>query len=710
MLKPARMNRILVGGHREHMSAVIGVLHEEGVMHLEDYQDPTDITRMGRPLPAGEEASELLVRVRGLQKALDAEDAPIKAIATEDPASLVTESEEAILPVVDQLADARTTLAALEAEKAALTPYESIDINLRALLTVSSLKAYLGTVRADPRPALAGVESEVEIVKTPAGTTAVVMVRPSDAPDAERALAEAGFTATVLPDVDATPAERLVQLRTELGDARRAVDKAAEILDGVRDKAGSKLAALEAMLTAEVERTQVPLQFGVTDHTFHVEGWVPQDRLNHVQNVLAHKFGESLYVSELGDGPRGHENVAHSEDGHHHHEHEDHGHHDVAVEDEAPTQLRNKGPAGKYEFLLSLLAMPRYKELDPTKLIAIFFPIFFGLMVGDVVIGLFIVLIALWLRNNKLFGIGGDGVAKPMMWGGLWAILIGLLVFGEGLGLHFVVSDEAVAAGEHSWETAFGIHFPEEGFIHKTGGHYAAEVASGEPGAITTHAEAGTAVSNPLAPHGGAHLSVNGWFNLGYYSKIHDVQALLLISVLIGFVHLVLGLLLGVRNVAKMHGVKLAIQEKVSWLLIIGGAIAFVMGMQGHNAILQWAGAGVFVAAVALLWMGVQHTIGVGFIAILEIPSLLGNLLSYTRLAAIGASKAGMAIAFATIGFELIGGGAGLVVYFLASLLITVLAILAGFLQSLRLQFVEFFSKFYEGGGRPYVPFGRQQP
>ena len=50
----------------------------------------------------------------------------------------------------------------------------------------------------------------------------------------------------------------------------------------------------------------------------------------------------------------------------------------------------------------------------------------------------------------------------------------------------------------------------------------------------------------------------------------------------------------------------------------------------------------------------------------------------------------------------------GWAVYLLGFLLLIVLSILAGSLQSLRLQFVEFFSKFYQGGGRPYVPFGRR--
>jgi V/A-type H+-transporting ATPase subunit I len=192
---------------------------------------------------------------------------------------------------------------------------------------------------------------------------------------------------------------------------------------------------------------------------------------------------------------------------------------------------------------------------------------------------------------------------------------------------------------------------------------------------------------------------------------VHDILALLVWSVLIGLVHIVFGLVLGVRNFAVRHGVKLAIQERAAWLGLMASVGIAAAGGLGGSKVLLVAGIGLLVACLVLLWMGAQHTFGksLGFIALMEVPTLLGNLLSYTRLAAIGASKAGMAIALNVIGFQLAGGGVvGWAIYVIGFAGIIPLAILAGGLQSLRLQFVEFFQKFYEGGGRPYVPFGRQ--
>jgi V/A-type H+-transporting ATPase subunit I len=98
--------------------------------------------------------------------------------------------------------------------------------------------------------------------------------------------------------------------------------------------------------------------------------------------------------------------------------------------------------------------------------------------------------------------------------------------------------------------------------------------------------------------------------------------------------------------------------------------------------------------------------------AILELPGIVGNILSYTRLAAIGMSKAGMALAFNYIAIIMmwnqiggIGGIiAGCVVLVIGHLMIWVLAILSAGLHALRLQYVESMNKFFTGGGVLFAP------
>ncbi len=773
---PARMRRLLVGGHNAHMAAAIETLHSEGAVHIEDYRDPTGTTTIGTPLEAGATASELLVAVRGLRKALGAES--VKAgVAPSDPGNELRAAEALSSSVIERLHKERSELAAAESEAAAIAPLLGLDIDIGVVGSLSSVKIFVGQARSDPTPLLAMPH---ELQKSPgaAGWAIALVVAARDGPAAEKALAQSGFSASAIPAGRVgTPKERHAALQAEVARLIVALEATGQEQAKLRAELGPRLAAIEVRLTSDVEKTQAPLKFGVTETTFHIEGWVPASSANRIKNAIAARFKDALYVVDMGDAPAMEASVAsahHARAGGEHggagrgvaglrhdehatagvgaHAKADHptgtspgsaheiggghddghgGHHAVDAKDEPPIHLENKGPAKPYEFLLGLLGKPRYREIDPTKLMLIFFPLFFGLMVGDLAVGLIIVGVGFFLQKNYIFGIGGPAVGRVLVMGGIMAAIVGGVVFGEALGIHFVTPEphEAGEEKEISWEAILGVHVPSEGFIHKTGGGHEL-VVDHDPDAgltdghatdtnaqtstdIVPHAEEAKAEGSILSPHTDEHLSVNGWFNLGYYSKIHDIQALLVWSLLIGFVHLVLGFVLGIRNVYVHHGLKLAIQEKVSWLTLIAGVGLLVYGILSHMDAMLWGGVAIAIGSVALLWAGAAHTLGVGFIAILEVPSLAGNLLSYTRLAAIGASKAGMALAFAAIGFDTLGKGdihsvVGWVVYLLGFVLLIVLSILAGSLQSLRLQFVEFFSKFYQGGGRPYVPFGRR--
>ncbi len=741
MFKPARMTRVLIGGHKSRMEDTIELLHAEKAMHLEDFQDPTGTTTIGTPLDEGDEASDLLVRVRGLQKALDAEGMPAKDIPVSNAAGDVDEIEAELGPVVKEAAECRAEISGMEAEISLLSPFSGIDADLGVLTSLRSVVGMMGQVKSDPRPALDAADVRYEAGQR--GNAIIIAIAKDHIGQAETILGNHGFTATAIPEgATGTPAQRINELKQGIGRTQERLDRAEQRLMQQREQIGGRLAALERSLHIRVEKTQAPLRFGTTATTFHIEGWIPAERANRIQNALSAKFGDSVYFEDFGDAPMGHD------------DHDGHGGHDdhhVDAKDEAPIKLENKGLAKPYEFMLGLLGKPRYHEIDPTKLMLIFFPLFFGLMVGDALVGLAILGLGVYLKKNHIFGIGGPAVGRALVMGGFMAIIVGIFVFGEALGIHFVVSDEGLEHGELSWEAiiygkeevlAHTNGFPTEGFFHKEahaahhadggydakyndtadGGHgnethngTMTDATQAMPPAFAPMAESteGHGGGNILSPHGTVHLKA-GPVQLGWYSKIHDIQALLAWSILIAVVHLNLAFLIGIRNIAVGHGVTLAIQEKLSWILAQIGLGVAVWGGAFHGP--DWAlygGIGLFVVAIGLLWKGVEKALGApGFVAIIEFLGFFGNILSYTRLAAIGASKAGMALAFAALGFDVLGGGdlhsiVGWIVYLIGMVVITLLATLSGGLQSLRLQFVEFFGKFYEGGGRAFQPFGR---
>ena len=181
-------------------------------------------------------------------------------------------------------------------------------------------------------------------------------------------------------------------------------------------------------------------------------------------------------------------------------------------------------------------------------------------------------------------------------------------------------------------------------------------------------------------------------------------------------VHLGLGLFFGIRN-EWGHGVKHVV-AKFGWLVLLltfyPAVIALldpaflerVTGL-GANQAYMIAGGGFLVGAVVLGWAE-------GIVGVLEIPSMLSNILSYLRLGAVAIAKGAMAVAFnnlTLVSMTLSGTGlalaiVGLVAFVFVQALLFVLGLLSAGIQAIRLNYVEFFTKFYKGGGEKFTPFG----
>jgi V/A-type H+-transporting ATPase subunit I len=223
-------------------------------------------------------------------------------------------------------------------------------------------------------------------------------------------------------------------------------------------------------------------------------------------------------------------------------------------------------------------------------------------------------------------------------------------------------------------------------------------------------------------------LGIAGPAIAGIHFPIHrfdSVKPLLLLCFAIGIFHVLLGYVIGFRNEAVKHDLKHAIYAKGSWMMIlIGGVLLIAKAMPALMSKSPMpTGNTIFLAGAGLMLIGVILLIkGEGFISILELPTLLSNILSYSRILAIGLSSAGIALAVNTMSMDLfirpkgilLGGGivlalSGVVILFIGHLINLLLGILGPGIHSLRLQYVEFFTKFYEGGGTKYLPFGHKR-
>jgi V/A-type H+-transporting ATPase subunit I len=306
------------------------------------------------------------------------------------------------------------------------------------------------------------------------------------------------------------------------------------------------------------------------------------------------------------------------------------------AQEQAPSLFANQRLVRPFEPLLGLLALPRYGAFDPTPLMALFFPLFFGMILGDVAYGLILLGLMLYLRRRFKSRPMLYSLAEALSMAAVWSILFGFL-FGEFLG--------------------------------------------------TLGEEIGL---KPL------------WFDRG-----QNVQALFLLTIGLGAGHIVLGLSLGVWEGVRRRS-RHMIMEKAAMLTALIAIFLLVA------VLTDYLPKPFFTPILALLVVGVVLLIySLGKLGLLlgplELLSTVGNVLSYLRIAAIGLSS----VYLAMVANKLAGltGNIllGLIIASLFHALNLVLGTFSPTIQSLRLHYVEFFSKFYQGGGQPFTPFQRSK-
>lgn len=394
------------------------------------------------------------------------------------------------------------------------------------------------------------------------------------------------------------------QRRAALPEERQVLQ--AELEATIARVAGWLCAAVR-LLRARIERAEAARHADMTSRTFALRMWVPGDQTELVERKLAQRLGSAVAVERLtGDEPT----------------------------DGGPVLLRNRPAWQPFQRLVGFLSWPARDGVDPTGLVAVVLPFFFGVMVGDVIYGGALVAISYWIRRRWSSNTTIAELGRVLTLGGWWAVLFGFL-YGEALG----------SLGNHLGMPAL-------------------------------------------------------WFYRGGPAAL---KPLLLFALAIGLAHVVLGLLLGLWTAARGHH-RRRLAEKTGTLLVLVG----LFGLAG--VAVSILPAALLIPAVGLLLVGVavaclsQGALGL-LLGPLELLGTLGNILSYLRLAAVGLASTYLAEVANRLGAEgplLLG----VVVATLFHALNLALAAFSPMIQTLRLQYVEFFTQFHEGGGRLFAPLG----
>jgi V/A-type H+-transporting ATPase subunit I len=264
---------------------------------------------------------------------------------------------------------------------------------------------------------------------------------------------------------------------------------------------------------------------------------------------------------------------------------------------------------------------------------AVFFPMFFGLILGDIGYGLVLAGVAGLLHRRTRPGSAGRAVAE---------------ILGPCA----------------AFSIAFGVAFGE--FFGDLGRHWFGQ--------------------EPLV-----------------FDREKSLLPFLGLAVTIGFVHIVLGQVLGIVNAARGEP-RHAIGRSAALVMVLLVVLALLAGIRVLPA-------GFFTpAVVALLVIFPVLVVAEGIVAPIEFLSTISNMLSYARIMALGTASVMMAV----VANRLAGSFGSIVVGAVFALLFHLvnfaLGIFAPTIHGLRLHYVEFFGKFYSPGGTQYRPLGHWKP
>ena len=336
--------------------------------------------------------------------------------------------------------------------------------------------------------------------------------------------------------------------------------------------------------------------------------------------------------------------------------------------DDTPIKLRNNKFAEPTESVLASYSYPDRREADPTSVMAIFYYIFFGMMFSDAGYGLVMAIAcAVLLKKFKTMEPGLRRSMKMFFWCGVSTTIWGLL-FGSFFG-------DAVAVICTS-------------FFH-------------------------------TAPPDIPGLVVPIWFN-----PVTNPMQMLMFSFLLGIIHLFSGLAIMAYNDVRHKQYMAVIYDVVSWYLLVGGAILALLSMDMMGNIAGFVLPPIFStvggimaaigAVIILLFSGRESKNPVkrllkGAYGLYGATGYLSDILSYSRLLALGLATGVIAQVFNQIGsmiqVPVIGPIAFVIIFIIGHGLNIGINALGAYVHTNRLQFVEFFGKFYSGGGREFKPF-----
>ncbi|MEO0122996.1 MAG: V-type ATPase 116kDa subunit family protein [candidate division WOR-3 bacterium] len=550
-----------------------------------------------------------------------------------------------------------------------LIPFEPLKYKLSELKTFKKVESIPVQIKSEEmykiiESSIIDIPFSFEIVnRLGSKIFGLFFVRQVDVQKFKGKLIELGCEIIELPDIDKTPAD-LIQ---EYNEQIKKIEKRLIELNQRESELAQEIINLKIIydwIDNEFKKNGIAQALPETSSTLNIIGWIKKKDLQKLKKI-AEEF-KLVAFERIAPEP----------------------------DEKPPVAIENPWWSTPYEMLIRLYSMPDQKEYDPTPFIAVFFPIFFALCLTDAIYGIFLALFSLYLMRK----VPGD---KSLLWilfaGGIITIFTGSMVGGwagnlfDLIGIGFfknlkkLMLFDPLTNPMPFFYLSLGI-----GYVHVLLGvlievfddlrnkEYARAIFENLTWAILI-------VCLPL-----------------YFTvlKLPVLKILILLSIT--------GIILFSNRTGNPP-----LLDQILWTLLV----LFLLGtlMKVFPGFFKYICLGLFVINIIRIKYGKKVLIRIawGLYTLYGITSFVSNILSYIRLMALGMVTGGIAvtvnmIAWMVLKVPVIGIVLAIVVLIIGHSFNIVINALGGFIHTMRLHYIEFFGRFYAGGGKMFRPFGME--